>query len=223
MCVAIVLPPEKEIEEDILRACFIANSQGAGYGFYKDPDTPVIDKGYMTFKPFYEAFSKAREENKDKTFLIHFRIRTHGAVSPENCHPFQLDNAMLAHNGVCYGFGELSSGKSDTFELADEIRDVHVDDFEELANGITDIFNSSAFAFLTKTGKVILAGTNKGRVSADGIWYSNDGWKWNYEREKKKKLEESAPPVPAVVPDKGEWSDEDIAHAMIPYGRGGFD
>lgn len=34
--------------------------------------------------------------------LMHFRLATHGAVEPRNCHPFHTDRGYVAHNGIAY-------------------------------------------------------------------------------------------------------------------------
>ena len=83
MCIALVKLPDANVSEDNLRACWQSNPDGAGFAYIKDGKV-TIEKGFMTLKPFMEALNVALEANKESTFLIHFRIATHGDVNADN-------------------------------------------------------------------------------------------------------------------------------------------
>ena len=98
--------------EATLKSCFIINPDGAGYMF-PTPTGVHIKKGYMTFKEFYEAVMEDYEKDKDKPFVMHFRIGTQGGNIPANTHPFPLSDEIddlkvldimssvgIAHNGI---------------------------------------------------------------------------------------------------------------------------
>ncbi len=176
MCLAIVLAPNVDIPEDNLRRGFLGNDHGAGYGFYKSPTNPVLNKGFLTFEEFFSSFKKEREENKDKTFLVHFRIRSSGAKSKENCHPFQLKHGMLIHNGTVWGLGTSAlAGKSDTAEFAEIVRKVAPSQFKALGEQIRNRILGNRVAVLTKEGEVVYMGSPGEMI--DGVWYSNTHWK----------------------------------------------
>lgn len=184
MCVAIVLPPDVILEEDVYRASFIGNPDGAGFAYYTKDGKPVVEKGYFNFKDFYSNFKFEREANMDKTFLVHFRAGTHGEKSERNCHPFKLANGIMMHNGTIFGLGTdycADNKKSDTHDLADIIHDLPEDKLEEFAEKAKSMIGYNAVTILTKSGKILQAGNNSGSTKM-GAWFSNFGWCNGYER-----------------------------------------
>ena len=115
MCIIVYKPKGKEMpSRDTLMACFTSNPDGAGYMFPKQGKVE-IEKGFMSFEPFYKMLMQDYEENKGKDidFVMHFRIGTQGGVNAQCCHPFPVSNDMedlyklvsrpnvgLAHNGI---------------------------------------------------------------------------------------------------------------------------
>lgn len=183
MCVALAVPANVEVSKDTLRSCFIHNSDGAGYGFYKANGEQVLKKGYMTFNKFWEDYSVDREANKDRGFLVHFRIRTAGARDEANCHPFALKNGMMIHNGTVYGLGESSyQGKSDTAELAELISGTPKNKFDVLAKELKEVITWGAVVLLDKNGKFHFTLGGSGTEWIDGVFFSNTHWRSSYER-----------------------------------------
>ena len=43
------------------------------------------------------------EQLENTPCLIHFRLATHGAVEPRDCHPLRTDRGYIAHDGTAYG------------------------------------------------------------------------------------------------------------------------
>jgi hypothetical protein len=55
----------------------------------------------MDFEVFYERYERTVAQNPTSTFLIHFRIATHGTIDEYNCHPFQINKTQaFIHNGI---------------------------------------------------------------------------------------------------------------------------
>lgn len=131
MCVIIHLPKNKTISWDQLKRSYDKNPDGYGI-------MAAID-GKMTVMRSMGSFAKFREDWKNiprnVERAIHFRIKTHGDITLDNCHPFQLtgehiqgrDGEVLEpyaypeiwmmHNGIIKTL-ELDKQKSDTYHFA---------------------------------------------------------------------------------------------------------
>ena len=102
MCIVLSKPANLILPKETLAECFRCNADGAGFA-YAGPQGMVIEKGFFTFEKFFEAY----EPLQDKEAILHFRIKSHGTVSVDNCHPFAMRSRSkpeftfaLAHNGV---------------------------------------------------------------------------------------------------------------------------
>jgi glucosamine 6-phosphate synthetase-like amidotransferase/phosphosugar isomerase protein len=99
MCIAIYKPKNKIISETTLAECFRSNRDGAGF-MYVDKKELKIQKGFFTFQEFYDAY----KEHENKQCVVHFRIKTHGPVAEDNCHPFEVNQSLgFVHNGIISG------------------------------------------------------------------------------------------------------------------------
>lgn len=177
MCIAIYKPEGIKIDKATLERCFNANPDGAGY-MYNDNKQLHMHKGYFTFKEFYKDFKK----HEDKQAVIHFRIKTHGAINKDNCHPFMVNNALgFVHNGVISGFGV--EDMSDTRHFNEEIVKPLVAKWGNLSlfqPAIKSLIESrigySKLIFLDRHGNYDIFNENKGMWD-NGVWYSNSSYK----------------------------------------------
>jgi predicted glutamine amidotransferase len=132
MCIVILKPKGVKITDELFRA-FVrsgnSNSDGIGVSIKRKGAKGLsICKGLYKAEPFIKAL-KEIELYDDDEILFHARIRTHGDISNENCHPYIVttdegvrdllneDNVhypVLAHNGF---FSEFHDGSkhSDTY------------------------------------------------------------------------------------------------------------
>ena len=167
----------KKINKATLRRCYDANPDGAGFMYAEDKQLHV-KKGYFTFKEFYKEY----RPHGDKQVLIHFRIKTHGPINKDNCHPFLVNSGLgFIHNGIISGYG--SNSKSDTIEFNESILQKIVakhgnnslfdDPMVEL---IENVIGYSKLVFLDRHGNYTIMNENKGNWN-DGVWYSNMSWK----------------------------------------------
>jgi hypothetical protein len=177
MCIAIMKSANKKISKSTLRRCYDANPDGAGFMYAEDKQL-VVKKGYFTFKEFYKEY----RPHGDKQVLIHFRIKTHGPIDKNNCHPFLVNSGLgFIHNGIISGYG--SNSKSDTIEFNESILQKIVakhgnnslfdDPMVEL---IENIIGYSKLVFLDRHGNYKIMNENKGAWN-NGVWYSNNSWK----------------------------------------------
>ena len=108
MCVIIV---GSFLPEKLLRKAWDANPDGAGFW-----TNGKVYKGFMNFSDFLACYRKTK---KGRDTVAHFRIATHGPVTPENCHPFYHGETVLFHNGIVDGYG--SKDLSDSREFFEDV------------------------------------------------------------------------------------------------------
>ena len=96
MCIIAIKKKNKELpDEEIFQTMFKNNSDGAGF-MYNHNGKVIIQKGYMTYEEFKEALNKlcTKVDAYTTAIVFHFRIATHGSVSPALCHPFPLSHKI---------------------------------------------------------------------------------------------------------------------------------
>lgn len=91
----------KEIEEPL-------NGDGFGIGWY----VPEVTNEPVTFVSVNPAWSNRNLRNlapkiKTECLIAHVRAASVGEVSESNCHPFQYNNILMAHNGGVEEFGKI--------------------------------------------------------------------------------------------------------------------
>lgn len=136
MCVAIYKPAGIETPSlDALKQCWDANPDGAGFALRTDGEYSIeIHKGYMTWKSFVTAYKKYLVDYSGD-LLLHFRIATHGGISPGLTHPFSLtkDVKLLKHTNVRTNCALIHNGMlpiesdegSDTMEFCRRLAPFH--------------------------------------------------------------------------------------------------
>jgi len=189
MCVAIYKPagvPTPKLE--ILKQCWEANPDGAGFALLTGDEKHAIEihKGFMTWEAFATAFQQHHLADFAGDLLLHFRIATHGGVSPGNTHPFSitpdvkilqqtsvLTNYALIHNGILPVAPKVA-GISDTMELCRRLAGLH--DFPAVLALLGDFIGDNKIAVMTRD-KVHLAGKWE---TVDGVYFSNTFWQHNF-------------------------------------------
>lgn len=130
MCVIIYKPADEVIPERVLRACWTANSDGAGIAF------PLrLEKRAYAVKGLdnVEDVVSWVEDFSESEMIVHFRIKSKGRKNIYQTHPFNISTDMgevksqihyyseslLFHNGTLTEFG--NEHISDTAELAHKV------------------------------------------------------------------------------------------------------
>ena len=173
MCIAIAKPEGRVLTQQTLENCFSANPDGAGF-MYAENGRLHIEKGFFTLKDFLEAY----EPHKEKTAVIHFRIRTHGPTNAENCHPFQVSRKLgVVHNGTITGYND--NNKSDTWLFNEEILQPLVRRWgalplfsDPIKSLIEDRIGWSKLVFLDNQGNIQIMNEKSGTWES-GVWFSN--------------------------------------------------
>ena len=177
MCIAIMKSENKKINKATLKRCYDANPDGAGF-MYAENKELTVKKGYFTFKDFYKEY----KPHENKQVLLHFRIKTHGPIDKDNCHPFLVNTGLgFIHNGIISGYGD--NKESDTIQFNNSIlkkivakhgnNSLFDDPMVEL---IENVIGYSKLVFLDRHGNYKIMNEDKGSWN-DGIWYSNSSWK----------------------------------------------
>lgn len=177
MCIAIYKPEGIEIPFETLERCYNTNSDGAGYMFHKGGKLHVY-KGFFSMADFWKQYKK----DKKKECVLHFRIKTHGVINEENCHPYKVnDNLAFVHNGIISGYSDAH--KSDTWLFNEDIIQPFVrkwgnlEIFEDpIKKLIENRIGYSKLIFMDNEGNTKIFNEDKGEWH-EGVWYSNGSYK----------------------------------------------
>lgn len=179
MCIAIAKPKDTVLLPYVLRNCFNHNPDGAGFAYLEDDGELVVEKGFFKFDEFLEAY----KPHEDKQALLHFRIKTHGDLSADNCHPFVVEDGLaFIHNGIISA-SRGHANMSDTAVFNEDILKPLVAKFGEDAlqqdvvkTLIEQYIGSSKLAFIdSKSKQFNIFNKELGNI-ADEVWFSNFSW-----------------------------------------------
>lgn len=187
MCVAVYKPERTNLPSlEILKQCWDANPDGAGFALRTGEEKYAIEihKGYMTWKSFVTAYEKYRLADFAGDMLLHFRIATHGGISPGLTHPFSLtsDVKLLKHTNVLTNYALIHNGMlpikpegniSDTMEFCRRLAPLH-QNLPAALNLIQGMAGNNKIAVMTRD-KVHLFGEWE---CIDGVYFSNLLWDW---------------------------------------------
>jgi predicted glutamine amidotransferase len=99
MCVALLVKPNTAVDIEKVRRGATANPDGSGYAFVRNGKVEI--RRSLKWEDIEKSFLRDMENNSESVFLVHHRIKSHGEVCKENCHPFRMaDGGALIHNGV---------------------------------------------------------------------------------------------------------------------------
>ena len=179
MCILVYKPAGVKLPaKNLVKNCYDNNPDGCGMMWVEDGKVK-IDKDLYDFETFYSKLL----EHEDKNLVFHCRIKTHGAISKDNCHPFRItDEFALAHNGIlnvqCYeGMTDSESFGIDYMgHLTKE--DLYNPKFQKILNEIV-VANASKVAVMTTDDKVILFNEG-GFIQDNGVYFSNNTFRYCY-------------------------------------------
>lgn len=186
MCIAVYIPKNQDVTDEIINNCFENNPDGAGLMYQKDGKIH-IQKGFFKAEELIQAYRKIPTTLNR---AIHCRIATSGKISAECCHPFpitndikkmgrknQTVNAAVIHNGVisfCSPNEGIKAPFSDTMLFTKEylypfgnliMKTPFKKLFEESNSSKLLIFKENAVALIGKW------------TEDNGVFYSNTGYK----------------------------------------------
>lgn len=179
MCVIMHKPAKTDIPSETFTKCWEANPHGAGFMYATDGGFLRVVNGLMSLNDFTHAY--VNHECVKKEVVIHFRLASAGAITPEQTHPFWVFKDLLAfvHNGHMSGYAEGGLDQSDTMSFNKELLSQLPKDF--LKNGaIVELLDSyidgSIMVFMDNLGEVSVLGNASFGMTKGGVWYSNGYW-----------------------------------------------
>lgn len=179
MCVIAVSKGEK-LSIDCLQSMWMHNSDGAGIAYVQENQV-VVTKGFMTFGDFLQAYNNI----PTSPHVIHFRLATHGSITPQFTHPFRIDvpdtleleykaKQVLFHNGIIRNWERFAQftntplSYSDTYCFARYL--ATLDDQEKEA--LIKRQKYSRFALLTPNSIILFGNFHR----LNGFLFSNLNW-----------------------------------------------
>ena len=172
------------------------NSDGVGV-MYAHNDQLVIEK--VLPKNAHQFVAFYREHIEGKPCAFHLRMRTHGAIDLDNCHPYEVLNRAehgldlwLMHNGVLSTGNARDLTKSDTWHyirdflrpmLANNPDYAFSDSFAQIVG--THIGASNKFVLMDNQGRMTTINRDSGVFWA-GLWLSNT-YAWSASKNTSKK------------------------------------
>lgn len=180
MCIIALKPEKVLLTKAQMKIMWDQNPHGAGFMYAEGGEVKIV-KGLTTL----DALVKAIEEvGPLRKLVIHFRIRTHGAISEEMTHPFWVREGKLAmvHNGVIRPLTHLTTDiESDTAVFARKLSENYSDPILAVKNAfhrdmLETYIGHSKMVFMDGKGQTWILNEHLGEWSKN-VWYSNTKYK----------------------------------------------
>lgn len=160
-----------------------SNSDGVGVMYANDGELiiqKILPKSAQDFIEFYHS------NIKGKNCAFHLRMKTHGDIDLENCHPYEVLNMAdhgielwLMHNGILSTGNKADTSKSDTWHyIRDFLRPMLIENPEFAFHpSFSDIVgkhigSSNKFVLMDNEGRIATINQEAGVYWA-GLWLSN--------------------------------------------------
>lgn len=185
MCLLIQKPAAVRFHETWLEDFWIHNRDGAGVMWTDKSGAVRVEKILSPSVAEWIRFYRAHAERR--ACLIHLRMRTHGAVSFENVHPYEVGGGVwLMHNGVLRFGNAADPSRSDTWHFIRDRLSAPISKNPDLIHnplfisGMGKLIGAgNRFALLGRSGKPVLINRHTG-FEWGGAWFSNT-YAWDSE------------------------------------------
>ena len=177
MCILIHHTPKTVFTEEVLRDFYDSNSDGFG-ACWGDGEKVHVLKHVGSVEDIITLYN---DHVRGKECIIHFRMKTHGDIDYENCHPYHItDDLWLAHNGILSTGNVADTTKSDTWHYIRNYLRPMVEKYGEDAlfdPQIQTFFGShigsgNKFGLVHRDGRIAVINRGLG-VNHFGAWLSN--------------------------------------------------
>ena len=175
MCIAIANTQNSPLSDEELTNCWENNPDGAGI-LYKEDGKLKIYKQLTSLDAFKSEYNRVI---KLSNCLVHFRVKSAGAITEDNIHPFMVhDNLGFIHNGTITKL-KYDDVLSDTQLFNNNILK-HLDkDFinnYDIVEMIEDYVGYSKMVFMDETEVFTIINERKGDWEGSN-WFSNNSHK----------------------------------------------
>lgn len=176
MCILIHHPINTNFSADQIQDFYNKNSDGFG-AIVKHGDTVELVKSIGNVEEITELYNK---QVAGKEAIIHLRMKTHGDINIDNCHPYEvIPGLYMAHNGVLSTGNQKDPRMSDTWHyINDFLKPILKENPQIIFNPgfqamiSSHIGASNKFGFMDHTGRTVIINKTSGVVHK-GVWYSN--------------------------------------------------
>lgn len=176
MCILIHHPANTAFNDALLNDFYTHNPDGFGAMYVENGNIVVL----KTLGKPSEINTLYRDTLKGRECIIHYRMKTHGDIDLDNCHPYKVtDDLWMAHNGILSTGNPVDPKRSDTWHFIEYVikpamianPNIILDpDYQKYIEKMIGATNK--FAFLHSSGEVIVLNYQAG-VEHEGAWLSN--------------------------------------------------
>lgn len=221
MCIACALPKGTKISQKEFENCWKNNPDGGGYAFIKQGGIFVVKKS-LDFDQFSSMFEKDHKEHGSySNFLLHFRIRSVGAINEENCHPFEVNpRVLMMHNGTISKM-KPTGDDSDTKKFAEFLGKLQHNFFKnESINHLIDeyIGGGNKIVLLENyDGNIVIYNEKAGTWDNDR-WFSNTSFRqsWSAPKNSGSKSSSAHYNYYNQYEDNDYWKFDGVMYKKIP-------
>lgn len=182
MCLLVTQSADTVFDDDFLKGVYNYNSDGIGVMFAENEALNIMRCVPKTEADFIDFF---RQNIQGRNCAWHARMRTHGNIDLDNCHPYQVLSSedgyplYLAHNGILATGNAADTSKSDTAHyIQDFLRPMLLknpeffmtDAFRQIISA--HIGSGNKFVLMDAYGNIVTINKLSG-VQHNGAWLSN--------------------------------------------------
>ena len=175
MCIAIANTQNNPLSDEELTNCWENNPNGAGI-LYKEDGKLKVYKQMTSLDDFKSEYNRVI---KLSNCLVHFRVKSAGAITEDNIHPFMVhDNLGFIHNGTIMNL-KYDNHLSDTQLFNNNILKHFNKDFInnlDIVEMLEDYVGFSKMVFMDETEVFTIINERKGDWEGEN-WFSNDSHK----------------------------------------------
>jgi hypothetical protein len=177
MCLLVHQPANVTLSDQFLQGVFSLNRDGLGV-MYSQGGRLVVSKSLPQSAAEFIAFIREHADGRES--IWHARMRTHGDINLDNCHPYSVtDDVALAHNGILSAGNAADPARSDTWHFVERVirpavlvEPSIVEDPKWQAYIGQLIGSSNKFGLFTSSGAAVIINRASG-LTHEGAWLSN--------------------------------------------------